>query len=336
MLKYLFGLLSVVLLLSVSNPYALATESVSTGEATVEGGNAATTALDANWEALYLRLKDDGLTDPAVFYFFTQLPEYAPVPMVVKVKELYKNAFGKKDKPDQPQKPRDPYRIYANVVTADSLQKCQDYLTEHKTAFSSMEKAYGVPKEIVVSLLFVETKLGTYLGKHNAFWSLAAMASSHKPELLQGHLGDLELTEEHDAWLEKHLLAKSSWAYAELKAFLQYCLDNGLSPTDLPGSVYGAIGICQFMPSNLLPYGADGDDDGVIDLFLPSDAIHSAARFLQKHGWQDKPRTDKQRRVLLRYNGLTAYANTILTLAYSVETSKLQTAPPDKPIKKKK
>jgi membrane-bound lytic murein transglycosylase B len=98
----------------------------------------------------------------------------------------------------------------------------------------------------------------------------------------------------------------------------------------MPGSVYGAIGICQFMPSNLAPYGDDGDGDGVINLFSEADAIFSAALYLTRHGWTAGLDVERRRSVLRRYNNLTIYANTILTLAESVRTGVLQKGPPDR------
>jgi membrane-bound lytic murein transglycosylase B len=60
---------------------------------------------------------------------------------------------------------------------------------------------------------------------------------------------------------------KADWAYAELKALILYAYRSGFDPLTLLGSIYGAIGLCQFIPSNILPYGIDADHDGRIDLF---------------------------------------------------------------------
>ena len=292
-------------------------------------------SLCADWEALYQRLANDGFDDPDVLLYFAALPEYEPLPMVIKIKELYTNAMARRAAPTKKKK-LNPYRIYANFVTQDSLNKCKLYLVENKEAFASMEERYGVPKEAVVSLLYVETKLGTFLGKQNAFWALAAMAHSDSAEKLADKLEGMEISSLDDGWLDKHLQAKSLWAYEELKALLRYSIDNKLNPAEMPGSIYGAIGICQFMPSNLSAYGADGNDDGVINLFDPADAIHSAGRFLYKHGWKDKPNVEQQRQVLKRYNNLTSYANTILALGHSVSNDKVHLAPPDAPKPKAK
>lgn len=57
-------------------------------------------------------------------------------------------------------------------------------------------------------------------------------------------------------------------------------LRDNVPPSHLPGSIYGAVGLCQFMPSNIAVYGADGNGDGRVDLFDTSDAIASLANYL--------------------------------------------------------
>ena len=83
----------------------------------------------------------------------------------------------------------------------------------------------------------------------------------------------------------------------------------------LPGSIYGAVGLCQFMPSNISTYGADGDGDGRVDLFTIPDAVASLSHYLYKHGWRAGLSRQRQHALLMRYNKSTVYANTILALA---------------------
>ncbi len=285
------------------------------------------------WAPLVQRLQNDPKASPEVVRYFCTLPEYSAAPMGAKVKELFTNAFMRKPRVDDGKPKPPPSRIYRNVVTAATLQKCVDFMDLHKATLDAVEQKYPVPREVLVSLLFVETRLGTYVGKENAFWSLACMAAADTPDRVQGGMGDIPITEKHNAWLQSKLTDKSNWAYNELRSFLAFCSTQNLDPHVMPGSVYGAIGICQFMPSNLLPYGDDGDGDGVINLFSVPDAIFSAAKYLTKHGWKETMSVDAQRSVLKRYNNLTIYANTILALAESVRTGVLQSGPPDAPVK---
>lgn len=281
------------------------------------------------WLPLVQRLERDSRASPAVIRYFCDLPPYSPKPMGVKVKELFTSAFLRKKRPDDGKPKAPPSRIYRNVVTQANMQKCQHFLMAHKNIFDAVEKKYPVPREILVSLLYVETRLGTFVGKDNALWSLACMAAADSPERLKGGLEGIPITNQHNTWLQAKLDDKSEWAYKELRALLAFCEANDLDPRHMPGSVYGAIGICQFMPSNLVPYGEDGDGDGVINLFSEADAIFSAARYLTKHGWKNGLGVAGQRAVLKRYNNLNIYANTILALAESVRTGVVQTGPPD-------
>ena len=285
--------------------------------------------IAACWLPLVQRLQNDPAVSPAALQYFCALPEYSASPMGAKIKELFTSAYLRKPRTEGPRLP--PSRIYRNVVTTATMSKCNAFLTLNKPTCDAVEKKYPVPREILVSLLFVETRLGTYVGKDNAFWSLACMAAADNPELVKAGLRDIPIKDEHNVWLQAKLTDKSGWAYKELRALLTYCSTQNLDPHSIPGSVYGAIGLCQFMPSNLVPYAADGDGDGVINLFSGADAIFSAARYLTKHGWKAGAGVEAQRKVLKRYNNLNIYANTILALAESLRTGVVQTGPPDAP-----
>lgn len=280
------------------------------------------------WLPLVQRLENDPGARPEFASYFCGLPEYSPKPMGVKVKELFTSAFMRRKKPDDGKPKAPPSRIYRNVVTAAALARCEDFLAANADLFDRVEAKYPVPREVLVALLYVETKLGVYVGKDNAFWSLACMAAADRPDMVQDGVRDVPLKAEHDDWLQSKLTDKSNWAYKELRALLDFCRINNLDPLLMPGSVYGAIGICQFMPSNLSSYGEDGDGDGVINLFSEADAVFSAARYLHKHGWKKNLSVSARRDVLKRYNNLNIYANTILALAESVRSGVLQTGPP--------
>ncbi len=254
------------------------------------------------WIPLVERLQSDDMGEPIYTAYFTGLADYSSAPMSVKVKELFTNAFLRKTSTTTTSTTVQPgnakARIYNKVVTEATMKRCEDFLTEHAASFTAVEKKYPVPKEIIAALLYVETRHGDYLGSANAFWSLACMAAATEPDQVSDGIADLPITEEHQEWLKAKLTDKSGWAYKELKALLVYCYANDLDPRELPGSVYGAIGLCQFMPSNLIPYGDDGDGDGKINLFSPPDAIFSVAKYLTDHGWKKDSTVDEQRNLL--------------------------------------
>jgi len=161
----------------------------------------------------------------------------------------------------------------------------------------------------------VETKLGEYMGEKNALNSLASMALCADFEKVRPHISPDLLNERTEEFAIRRCGTKADWAYAELKALIRYGMDNGLDPVKIKGSVYGAIGICQFMPTQVYINGVDADGDGKIDLFTRADAFHSIANYLKNSGWKAKMSRKQQIRVIYAYNHSSVYANTVLTVA---------------------
>jgi membrane-bound lytic murein transglycosylase B len=108
---------------------------------------------------------------------------------------------------------------------------------------------------------------------------------------------------------------RSKWAYAELKALLKYSAREGMDPVSIPGSFAGAVGIAQFMPTNILAYGRDGNDDGMVDMLNHADAMASIANFLKSHGWRPGQSRKKAVKIIHHYNHSNYYVNTILKIS---------------------
>jgi membrane-bound lytic murein transglycosylase B len=117
--------------------------------------------------------------------------------------------------------------------------------------------------------------------------------------------------EKFDKWVKR----KSKWAYGELKAFLEYTDGHKMDPAKMKGSYAGALGISQFMPSNVLMYAKDGDKDGRIDLFSHADAIASVANYLKRHGWYADIEREKAKKVVWKYNHSKYYVNIIFKIS---------------------
>lgn len=205
---------------------------------------------------------------------------------------------------------------YDQFASKSNIRKADKYMAKHSKMLEKAEKDYGVPKEVITGILLVETRLGTYLGKSNSFSTLSTMATLTGPDAREHLWGNLPESrrisrEKYNEKADK----KSDWAYGELKALIKYTSREGLDPTSIKGSYAGAIGICQFMPSNILILAKDGNGDGRIDLFDHDDAIHSVANYLKHHGWKPGISRDKAYKVILRYNYSRYYANTILKVA---------------------
>lgn len=266
------------------------------------------------WRPLAQRLAADGLSGPRVDALLATLaPLPSQSPMGRKMLELYKSRF--MPKPPSVTPPATQY--YKGVVTEQNARLCRDFIAEHKLAFSQAQARFGVPSSVAVALLFVETRLGKVLADvpENALFTLASMAVSRQPDDISQWLPRMPGYEEHLPWFDETMPKRADWAYKEVRALVTHILQDNLDPRYLPSSIYGAVGLCQFMPSNIAAYGADGDGDGKVDLFHVPDAVASLSNYLARHGWKPGINRAQQHKVLMAYNKSVVYANTILALA---------------------
>ncbi|HUU41184.1 MAG TPA: lytic transglycosylase domain-containing protein, partial [Desulfatiglandales bacterium] len=88
-----------------------------------------------------------------------------------------------------------------------------------------------------------------------------------------------------------------------------------IDPFSVKGSTEGAIGLPQFLPSNIGIYGFDGNGDDKINLFEHEDAIASIASYLKAHNWRENNNPKMKRDIILKYNHSIYYAKTVLELA---------------------
>lgn len=283
----------------------------------------ASSSWQENWKQLAAKLRHDGLDAAFTDELFARLDmPPSPIPMGVKVRELYTNAFIPRPKA-RPARSFEtklgiPGPWFKGVVTTRNAKLCREFINKHAVAFARAELNYGVPSEVAAALLFVETRLGGYLGKHNAFYMLASMSVTRDPSAIPEYMKKLPGSEQHIPWIRQKMAVKADWAYKELKALLSYCHANHIDPFKVKGSVYGAIGLCQFMPTNIPRYGVDGNGDGIIDLFCVDDAVSSLSNYLRRNGWKKGLRVQRQTRVLRTYNAMDIYAHTILALAKTI------------------
>ncbi|MBI5589913.1 MAG: lytic murein transglycosylase [Deltaproteobacteria bacterium] len=205
---------------------------------------------------------------------------------------------------------------YDQFLSPESLQKARKYIQDHLSDLNTAEKNFGVTKEVITAIMLVETRLGTYLGTSsilNTLSSLAAMKDAGLREIVWNSIQP-ERRPDKPAFEEK-ARNKSEWAYQELKAFLKYTGREKIDPTTIFGSYAGALGIAQFMPSNILTYARDGNADGRIDLFDSSDAIASIANYLKNFGWKPGIGYETEFEVIYHYNHSKVYVTTILKIA---------------------
>ncbi len=127
------------------------------------------------------------------------------------------------------------------------------------------EERFGVPPEVIVGIIGVESLFGQQTGTFRVIDALATLAFDFP-------------TGRSD---------RAPFFRDELEAFLSMCRSNGLEPLEVKGSYAGAIGMPQFLPSSVAKYAVDLDGDGQIDLNnSPADVIGSVANYLFTFGWQ--------------------------------------------------
>jgi membrane-bound lytic murein transglycosylase B len=132
---------------------------------------------------------------------------------------------------------------------------------QHRDKLARASAMYGVPEEIIVAIIGVETEYGKNTGGFRALEALATLAFHYPP--------------------------RADFFRTELEQFLLLSRENRLDPLAVKGSFAGAIGIPQFMPGSQRRYAVDFDGDERIDLANSlDDAIGSVGRFLEQHGWQ--------------------------------------------------
>ena len=142
------------------------------------------------------------------------------------------------------------------------------FWASHEQTLARAEAQYGVPAEIIVGIIGVETMYGRMPGKIRVMDALTTLAFAY-PETANRQ-------------------ARMQYFRSELEQTLLYARENKIDPFSLSGSFAGAIGWPQFMPGSIRKYAVDFDGDGKIDLRQsPTDAIGSVASFLSQHGWKN-------------------------------------------------
>lgn len=156
----------------------------------------------------------------------------------------------------------DKYR--SRFVEPYRIEKGTQFWKENETTLREAQSKFGVPAEVIVGIIGVETIYGRHIGKDRVLDALATLSFDYP-------------TGQRD---------RSGFFMSELAAFIVLTENTHLDATSVMGSYAGAIGLGQFMPSSWQAYAVDGDGDGIIDLFNSNkDAIFSVANFLKQHGW---------------------------------------------------
>jgi len=207
---------------------------------------------------------------------------------------------------------------YAQFLEEYSMSRTISYLKTHNRILKKIENRFGVSAPVIVAILSVETSCGRYMGYLETVNILVTQILSLEPGIFQGIFDQIPLKDKSKPNLKeikKRLRKKSIRAYKELKALLTYVKDQNIDPFSIKGSTEGAIGLPQFLPSNIKIYGFDGNGDGKIDLFQHEDAIASIASYLKAHNWSGDNNHEKKKQIIRHYNASDYYAITILKVA---------------------
>ena len=269
-------------------------------------------ARAGDWDALKARLAADGFASGEMDQIFDR-PEVAfnPEPMARKMRALTEKRLNlAKPEPERQPEPE----VHEFFLDWMHVAGAYGFLATHRGLLAEVRQRFGVPEYIMVSMFMVETGLGTNTGKRSALLTLASMAAA-RPEAVRALLTDLPIPPEDEAWFAERVRDKADWAYKELTALLREAHAVGLDPLYMGGSVFGAIGMCQFMPSNVEAYGADGDGDGLVNVYGMEDALFSMASYLAGHGWREDMTPEQQDGVIFTYNHAWIYVRTIRALA---------------------
>ena len=150
-------------------------------------------------------------------------------------------------------------RYRKKFITPDNVQNGVVFWNQYEDALNRAWQVYGVPPEIIVGIIGVETRWGRVMGKTRILDALATLSFNYP--------------------------RRAEYFSGELETFLLMARDEQDDPLNLKGSFAGAMGYGQFMPSSYKQYAVDFSGDGHINLWDPDDAIGSVANYFKAHGW---------------------------------------------------
>ncbi len=154
------------------------------------------------------------------------------------------------------------WTVYRNFfLTQDRIDHGAKYWREHSNDLAKAEKIYGVPANIIVAIIGVESNYGTEQMKFGVFQTLATFAFNYPK--------------------------RAPFFTSELEHYLLLTREQHFDPLSLKGSYAGALGIPQFMPSSYRNYAVNLDGTKRADLLNNhADAISSIGNYLKRNGWQ--------------------------------------------------
>ena len=159
----------------------------------------------------------------------------------------------------QPEFYEDTKTYISKRTSSNKVKKGVNFYSKNRVLVNEVEKNYKIEKELLLSLMGIETNYGTYVGKMDILSSLATLSYDQR---------------------------RSEFFTNELLILLKLIDTQKIDYKTLYGSWAGAFGFFQFMPSTIKNHAIDYNIDDYIDLKNPEDAYASAANYLNKIGWK--------------------------------------------------
>lgn len=211
---------------------------------------------------------------------------------------------------------RDRETRYAQYLSPYALMRARRFRARYRHSLDRVEARYGVPQDIIVAVLLVESQFGTYPRRFRVLEVFTTLAVDATPEAVKRYHRRLRaafpgLTRERVA---ARLRRKARWAREELEALLQMAGSRPDLLYELKGSHAGAFGLPQFLPTSYLRWAVDGDGDGRLDLDRRLDAMASIANYLRAHGWTDGADLAGKKNAVWAYNNSQRYVETIFAI----------------------
>lgn len=150
-------------------------------------------------------------------------------------------------------------RYRSKFITPANVERGVEFWQQYQQELDKAWRVYGVPPEIIVGIIGVETRWGRVMGKTRILDALSTLAFSYP--------------------------RRATYFSGELETFLLMTRNEKINPREPQGSYAGAMGYGQFMPSSFRDYAVDFNGDGHINLWDPADAIGSVANYFKSHGW---------------------------------------------------
>tara|TARA_X000000368_G_scaffold78365_1_gene58574 strand:- start:5342 stop:6328 length:987 start_codon:yes stop_codon:yes gene_type:complete len=149
---------------------------------------------------------------------------------------------------------------YRNImVSEDRINQAKEFIESYKDQLLKAQDIYGVPAEVIASIIGIETRYGRVTGGTRVVDALMTLSFDYP--------------------------RRSKFFKIQLEEFLLLSREEGLNPNKIKGSIAGAMGYGQFMPDSYRNYAVDFDNDGIRDIVNnPIDAIGSVANFLSQKG----------------------------------------------------